>query len=114
MEKITPQQERAQLQEKITASPENTQEIVTEHAQLTPEEIYTPDYQYSPEQIKEMEKNILDSSHKEKEETISRLFSIAEEKGILNAIKVSKNLPESLMDEFHDHLVKSLQDENKS
>lgn len=108
---FTPETEQAHLREQVSASPERAKEIIKEHIQQTPEEVYDSKFHYTPEQLAEAEKRVTDKHYQEKESALQHLFEIAETKGILNAVKTAKNLPASVMDEFHDRLVEHFREQ---
>ncbi len=104
-QKISPQQEWQGLREKVESSPEQTREIVGEHVQLKPEQIYSKENLISGEDLKSVEKAIIDPAQGEVQKAVDNLFKFAEQKGIVNAAKVSKNLDPAIDDAFHDRLV---------
>lgn len=108
---FTPETEKTHLREQISVSPERAKEIIKEHVQQTPEEIYDPKFHYTPEQLVEAEKRVIDKHYQKKESALQHLFEMAEEEGILNAVKTAKNLPASVMDEFHDRLVEHFREQ---
>lgn len=104
-QKINPSEHLEQLRREVAASPEKAKEILQRHWEMKPEQMYGKEYQLQSQQISELEKRIMDPAYQGKEGVMTELFTIAEEKGLLNAAKVAKNLPISFLDEFHDRLI---------
>lgn len=103
--KITPEQERLNLKSEIIKSPEKTGEIIEDYTRQQPEDIYDEQYHLSSEQKAAWEKDFADPNLVEKEQVIERIFNVAQEKGILNAVQLARKLDSSVMDEFHDRLI---------
>ncbi|MDD5032546.1 MAG: hypothetical protein PHC85_00285 [Candidatus Pacebacteria bacterium] len=108
---ITPETERANLRERVLSSPEQGREIIKEYAELPPEKVYAPEYNLSPEEMEKLERRVIDVNFEEKEKVLQELFNIAREKGIINAAKAASKLPPSLLDDFHDLLVRFVHEE---
>ncbi len=110
-EKITPRQELAGLKEQVSVSPEKAKEIVGRHLEQKPERVYAAGFTPSPEKFAQLEKQLLDPHYKEKEKAIEKIFKIAENHGLINAVKVAQKADPALLDEFHDRVVKYINEQ---
>lgn len=99
------------LKEQIAAAPEKAKEIIKEHSQQLPETIFANDYQVSMAEKKDIQKTLEDPNYEEKKNLLGALLRLAEEKGILNAIAMIREMDPSIEDAFHDLLVQYLQSE---
>jgi len=105
-ERITPREEMADLKKQISASPERAREIVTSHLERDPEQIYQVGFTPSPEKFARLEQQLLDPHYKEKEKAMEKIFAIAEDHGLINAVKAAQKADPALLDEFHDRVIK--------
>lgn len=122
---ISPEEEVSLLKERITqlegeseektlekGRKELTKRAVREYAEQNPEEILDERYKASKEEVKREAERVakLNDIEGEHEETMRELLQIVEDKGILNAITIVRDLNDPhLEDDFHDTLVAYLQ-----
>ena len=89
-----------------------TKRAVREYAEQNPEEMLDERYKASKEEVKREAERVakLNDIEGEHEETMRELLQIVEDKGILNAITIVRDLNDPhLEDDFHDTLVAYLQ-----
>jgi len=108
------QQEIEILKKRIAEleSPEAVKEAIKEHTEKPPEKILTEGYRFASDEIKKQTERI--AGFREVEESHQRqileLLQLAQEKGILNAVSVVKQLNNPhLEDDFHAALIKYFQ-----
>jgi len=105
------QQEIEILKKRIAEleSPEAVKEAIKEHAEKPPEKILTEEYRLAPEEIKKQTERIVDlgTGEESHQRQILELLRLAQEKGVLNAVSVVKQLNNPhLEDDFHAALIK--------
>ena len=104
---LTPEME--QLKHEMQKTPEKSRKVMENYTQKKPEEVYKSSDIMTKEERTIVEGRIMDAKHEEKEQHIQRLFKIAQEKGVLTAVEITKKLNEpALLDAFHDRLHKEL------
>ena len=104
---LTPEME--QLSHEMKKTPEKSKQVMENYTQKKPEEVYKSSDVMSEEEKTIVEGRIMDVKHEEKEQHIKRLFKLAQEKGVLTAVEITKKLNEpALLDAFHDRLHKEL------
>ena len=91
--------------------PEIIKEALKEHAEKIPEEILTEEHRLPAEEIKKQAERIggLKNEEEPHQRQVLELLQISQDKGILNAISIVKQLDPHLEDDFHDALVKYFQ-----
>lgn len=105
-EKITPREEIAVLREQISASPERAKEIINSHLERDPNEVYKNGFIPSPEKFARLKQQLLDPHFKEKEKAMEKIFAIAENHGLINAVRAAQKADPSILDEFHDRVIR--------
>ena len=110
----TTEQEIEILKKRIAEleSPEAVREAIKEHTEKPPEKILTEGYRLTPDEIKKQAERILGLQTEEEphQRQVLELLQLAQEKGILNAISVVKQLNNPhLEDDFHAALIKLFQ-----
>lgn len=106
-EKITPQQEITDLKEQVAASPERAKDIISSHLERRAEDVYQAGFSPSPEKFAQLEQQLLDPHYKEKEKAIEKIFAIANDHGLINAVRAAQKAKHpALLDEFHDRVIK--------
>lgn len=119
-QKITPEQEKEQLKEKIVEAPEKAKEILKEHMEREPEDVIKSSHLISPAQRKEMEKHLTDPHYREMKEQVGYLLRMADQHGILQTnVFIKKELQKNtldlkVMDEFHDLYIRITLDQMKN
>lgn len=114
LEKVKPRSdltpEMQQLSHEMKKTPEKSREILENYTQQSPEKVYGVTSNVVSNEARTIrEGQIMDINYEEKEKHLQRLFSIAEEKGVLVAVELTRKLNEpSLIDAFHDELHKKL------
>lgn len=104
---LTP--EMQQLSHEMKKTPEKSREVMENYTKQSPEDVYKTTGVISDEDKTIREGQIMDDEYKEKERHMRQLFKIAQEKGILVAVEMTKKLNEpALLDSFHDRLHKEL------
>jgi len=91
---------------------EVVQEVLKEHIEKTPEQVLTESRRMVPDEIKKQAERIADLKTEEEahQRQILELLQLAQEKGILNAVSVVKQLNNPhLEDDFHAALIKYFQ-----
>lgn len=113
--KIESAQEEIEILKKRIAeleSPEAIKEAIKEHTEKSPEKILTERYRLGPEEIKKQVERILGLQTEEEphQRQVLELLQLFQEKGILNAVSVVKQLNNPhLEDDFHAALIKYFQ-----
>lgn len=87
------------------ASKEAVQKALEEHVALPPEKILAPEYKLPK---KEVEAKILELKPEPHDYKMEELLGMLEDKGILNAVSVSRGLGPHLEDDFHRVLIQYL------
>jgi hypothetical protein len=90
--------------------PEIIKEAIKEHAEKIPEEVLTEEHRLPAEEIKKQAERIggLKNEEEPHQRQVLELLQLSQDKGILSAISIAKQLDPHLEDDFHDALVKYL------
>lgn len=85
-------------------------ETIKEHAEKIPEQVLTEEHRLPAEEIKKQAERIGGLKNEEElhQRQVLELLQISQDRGILNAISIAKQLDPHLEDDFHDALVKYL------
>ncbi len=109
---------KRQIEELKSGSPEGhletATEVVKEHTKKVPEETLHEEYIYTPseEEVEKHNSAIFDLPPEEHDQKIIKLLSLAEEKGILNVVKlISKTSDPHLLDDFERALARKITEE---
>jgi hypothetical protein len=91
--------------------PEIIKEALKEHTEKIPEQVLTEEHRLPIEEIKKQAERIggLKNEEEPHQRQVLELLQISQDKGILNAISIVKQLDPHLEDDFHDALVKYFQ-----
>ncbi|MEW5907695.1 MAG: hypothetical protein AB1643_00720 [Patescibacteria group bacterium] len=89
-------------------------EVIKEHSEKSPENLLSKELQISKEEAEKHKENIINlSTEPEHQRHIQELLRIAQDKGILNAISIVRDINDPhLEDEFHDALIPFIQSHN--
>jgi len=92
------------------ARPEIIKEALKEHTEKIPEQVLTKEHRLPVEEIKKQAERIggLKNEEEPHQRQVLELLQISQDKGILNAISIAKQLDPHLEDDFHDALVRYL------
>jgi len=91
--------------------PEIIKEALREHIEKIPEEVLTKEYRLPIVEIKKQAERIggLKNEEEPHQRQVLELLQISQDKGILNAVSIVKQLDPHLEDDFHDALIKYFQ-----
>ena len=98
--------EKSEKKDAETLEYDSAVNVLNEHIRKEPERILTTDYKIPSEEQESLVAKILNLPAEAHDKKIEELLAIAEEKGILNAISVVRNLKNShLEDDFHRAII---------